>query len=113
AGARLKLRGGGEAGGNGGSAGDLYVLLRVDEHPIFARDGVHVVCEVPVSIAQAALGAEIDIPTLEIGSAGDLYVLLRVDEHPIFARDGVHVVCEVPVSIAQAALGAEIDIPTL
>src|SRR4029453_852556 len=65
AGARLKLGGGGETGGNGGSAGDLYVLLRVDEHPIFVRDGVHVVCEVPVSIAQAALGSEIDIPTLD------------------------------------------------
>jgi molecular chaperone DnaJ len=64
-GSRLKLRGEGEAGGNGGPAGDLYVLLRVAEHPIFVRDGVDVVCEVPVSIAQAALGTEIDIPTLD------------------------------------------------
>jgi molecular chaperone DnaJ len=64
-GSRLKLRGEGETGGNGGSAGDLYVLLRVNEHPIFERDGVNVVCEVPISIAQAALGAEIDIPTLD------------------------------------------------
>jgi molecular chaperone DnaJ len=64
-GSRLKLRGEGETGGNGGPAGDLYVLLRVAEHPIFARDGVNVVCDVPVSIAQAALGAEIDIPTLD------------------------------------------------
>ena len=64
-GSRLKLRGEGESGGNGGPPGDLYVLLRVAEHPIFLRDGADVVCEVPVSFAQAALGAEIEIPTLE------------------------------------------------
>jgi len=64
-GSRLKLRGEGESGGNGGPPGDLYVLLRVAEHPIFLRDGADIVCEVPVSFAQAALGAEIEIPTLE------------------------------------------------
>jgi len=64
-GSRLKLRGEGETGANGGLAGDLYVLIQVAEHPIFVRDGVDVVCEVPVSIAQAALGTEIDIPTLD------------------------------------------------
>src|SRR5262245_7845097 len=64
-GARLKLRGEGETGGSGGQPGDLYVLIRAAEHPIFARDGVNVVCEVPVSVVQAALGTEIDIPTLD------------------------------------------------
>ena len=64
-GSRLKLRGEGESGGNGGPPGDLYVLLRVAEHPIFLRDGPDVVCEVPVSFAQAALGTEIQIPTLD------------------------------------------------
>ena len=68
AGSRLKLRGEGEAGENGGPSGDLYVLLDVDEHPIFARDGNDLVCEVPISIAQAALGTEIEVPTLD-GSA--------------------------------------------
>jgi len=68
AGSRLKLRGEGEAGENGGPSGDLYVLLDVDDHPIFARDGNDLVCEVPVSIAQAALGTEIEVPTLD-GSA--------------------------------------------
>jgi len=68
AGSRLKLRGEGEAGENGGPSGDLYVLLDVDEHPIFAREGNDLVCEVPVSIAQAALGTEIEVPTLD-GSA--------------------------------------------
>ncbi len=64
-GSRLKLRGEGESGGSGGPPGDLYVLVQVAEHPIFVRDGIDVVCEVPVSIAQASLGTEIEIPTLD------------------------------------------------
>src|SRR5262245_19815627 len=64
-GSRLKLRGEGESGGNGGHPGDLYVLLRVGSHPIFTRDGVDVVCEVPVSVVQAALGTKLEIPTLD------------------------------------------------
>jgi molecular chaperone DnaJ len=65
AGSRLKLRGEGEGGSNGGPAGGLYVLLRVAEHAIFEREGADVVCEVPVSFSQAALGSEIEIPTLD------------------------------------------------
>jgi len=64
-GSRLKLRGEGEAGFNGGTAGDLYVVVHVREHELFARQGNDVVIEVPVSFAQAALGSEIDVPTLE------------------------------------------------
>jgi len=63
-GSRLKLRNKGEGGVNGGGPGDLYVVLRVKEHPLFARDGNDIVCEVPISITQAALGTEIDVPTL-------------------------------------------------
>jgi molecular chaperone DnaJ len=62
-GSRLRLRGEGEAGS--GAAGDLFVVLSVREHPFFVRDGADVVCDVPVSFAQAALGTEIDVPTLE------------------------------------------------
>jgi len=65
AGSRLKLRGEGEAGDRGGPSGDLYVVLDVEEHPIFTREGTDLVCEVPVSIAQAALGTEIEVPTLD------------------------------------------------
>jgi molecular chaperone DnaJ len=65
AGSRLKLRGEGEVGDNGGPAGDLYVLLDVEEHPIFVREGTDLICEVPVSIAQAALGTELEVPTLD------------------------------------------------
>jgi molecular chaperone DnaJ len=63
-GSRLKLRGKGEAGNNGGPSGDLYVVLAVREHPLFIRDGKHILCEIPISFTQAALGAEIDVPTL-------------------------------------------------
>lgn len=49
----------------GGPPGDLYVVVNVREHDIFKREGDDIICEVPVSIAQAALGAEIDVPTLE------------------------------------------------
>lgn len=64
-GSRLKLRGEGEAGTGGGPAGDLYVVISVKEHPIFGRQGKDVVCEIPVSFTQLALGAEIEVPTLE------------------------------------------------
>jgi len=63
-GSRLKLRGEGEAGDNGGPAGDLYVVVHVREHPLFTRQGNDVLCEVPVGFPQATLGAEIDVPTL-------------------------------------------------
>src|SRR5712671_3306063 len=64
-GSRLKLRGEGEAGWGGGTGGDLYVVVHVREHPLFVRQDNDVVIEVPVSFPQAALGAEIDVPTLD------------------------------------------------
>jgi molecular chaperone DnaJ len=65
AGSRLKLRSEGEAGRNGGPPGDLYVVIDVEEHPLFTRRENDIVCEVPVSFPHAALGAEIDVPTLD------------------------------------------------
>jgi molecular chaperone DnaJ len=62
---RLKLAGEGGQGLKGGGNGDLYVLLSVREHPIFTREGNDVVCEIPVSFTQAALGCEVEIPTLD------------------------------------------------
>ncbi len=64
-GSRLKLRGEGEAGLAGGPSGDLYVVISVAEHPIFSRHGKDIVCEVPISFTQLALGADIEVPTLE------------------------------------------------
>src|SRR3984957_12462993 len=62
---RIRLAGEGEAGRNGGPAGDLYVEVQVREHPIFERDGEHLSCEVPVSFATAALGGSVIVPTLD------------------------------------------------
>ena len=62
---RIRLAGEGEAGRNGGPAGDLYVEIVVREHPIFERDGAHLSCEVPVSFTTAALGGSVEVPTLE------------------------------------------------
>jgi molecular chaperone DnaJ len=62
---RIRLSGEGEAGRNGGPAGDLYVEVRVREHAIFERDGPHLSCEVPVSFARAALGGSIEVPALD------------------------------------------------
>lgn len=62
---RIRLSGEGEAGRNGGPNGDLYVDLRVAKHKIFDRDGANLSCEVPVSIATATLGGEVELPTLD------------------------------------------------
>lgn len=63
-GSRLRLRGEGEAGLNGGPAGDLYVFLHVEAHDFFERDGSDLHCKVPISFVQAALGTEVEVPTL-------------------------------------------------
>ncbi|MBR6633886.1 MAG: molecular chaperone DnaJ [Clostridia bacterium] len=62
---RVELRGQGNVGQNGGTAGDLIVEVGIRPHPIFERDGYNIYCEVPVSFAEATLGAEIKVPTLE------------------------------------------------
>lgn len=63
-GQRLKLSGQGDAGMNGGPSGDLYVLIQIQDHEFFKRDEYDVHCEVPISFTQAALGTEIEVPTL-------------------------------------------------
>jgi len=62
---QLRIAGEGEAGRGGGPPGDLYVVLQVKEHPVFTRDGRDLRCEVKVSFSQLALGAELQIPTLD------------------------------------------------
>ncbi|MCC2638346.1 MAG: chaperone protein DnaJ [Moraxellaceae bacterium] len=62
---RIRLSGEGEAGPNGGPSGDLYVQVSVRAHKIFERDGADLYCEVPISFADAALGGELEVPTLE------------------------------------------------
>ena len=62
---RIRLAGEGEPGVNGGPAGDLYVVTHIREHSVFQRNGQDLHCEMPISFATAALGGEIEIPTLD------------------------------------------------
>src|SRR5271168_3262515 len=64
-GQRIRLAGKGNAGAHGGAAGDLYVIIRMEEHPIFRRDGDDIYLSVPVSVTEAALGAKIEVPTID------------------------------------------------
>ncbi len=68
-GTRIRLAGEGEAGMRGGPSGDLYIFIEVREHPLFQRDGVNLFCRVPVSITTAALGGEVDVPTIDGGKS--------------------------------------------
>jgi len=68
-GTRIRLAGEGEAGLRGGPTGDLYIFIEVKDHPIFQRDGVHLFCRVPVSITTAALGGEVEVPTIDGGKS--------------------------------------------
>ena len=63
-GMQMPIRGEGEAGVKGGPRGDLHVNFKVKDHPLFERDGQDLLCRVPISYSQAALGAEVDVPTL-------------------------------------------------
>jgi len=62
---RIRLTGEGESGERGGPPGDLYVEVNVSEHPIFVRDGANLFCEFPISFVAAALGGELEVPTLD------------------------------------------------
>jgi len=64
-GAQLRVAGEGEPGINGGPPGDLYVVLRVKSHEFFERDGNDIYCKVPITFAQAALGDEVEVPTVD------------------------------------------------
>ncbi len=64
-GQRIRLSGEGQAGAKGGSSGDLYVTLSFEPHEFFTRDGDNILYELPINFAQAALGAEVEVPTLD------------------------------------------------
>ncbi len=66
-GTRIRLAGEGEAGMRGGPAGDLYIFIEVKDHAIFQRDGTHLFCRVPVSMTTAAMGGEVEVPTIDGG----------------------------------------------
>ena len=64
-GTRLRMTGEGESGPNGGPPGDLYVVFQVRPHPVFSREGNNLRCELPITFTQAALGAKVEVPTLD------------------------------------------------
>lgn len=64
-GTRIRLSGEGEAGARGAPPGDLYVFLTVKPHKLFQRDGAHIYCRVPITLATAALGGEVEVPTID------------------------------------------------
>ncbi len=111
---RIRLTGEGEAGVNGGPSGDLYVVIHLKKHAIFERDGGDLHCEMPISFTIAALGGEIEIPTLD-GHAkmkipaetqtGAKFRLRNKGIKPLRSSDHgdliCHVVVETPVKITE------------
>ncbi|MGH7390812.1 MAG: molecular chaperone DnaJ [Candidatus Rokuibacteriota bacterium] len=85
-GMQLRLTGEGSAGWHGGPPGDLYVLVRLREHALFGRNGADLHCDLPVSFAQLALGAEIEVPVL--GGAATLKVPAGSQPHQILRLRG-------------------------
>jgi molecular chaperone DnaJ len=67
-GTRIRLAGEGEAGLRGGPAGDLYIFLSIKPHEFFQRDGADIFCKVPIAMTTAALGGQIEVPTVEGGA---------------------------------------------
>lgn len=113
-GTRLRSAGEGEAGMRGGEPGDLYVVLHVQEHPVFKRDGQDLYCEVPIPFTTAALGGEVKVPTLTgpatiripAGTQGGKVLRLRGKGIPSLRGAGVgdlHVglVVEVPTRLTK------------
>ena len=111
---RIRLSGEGELGVNGGPAGDLYVQIQVKQHPVFQRDHDDLHCEMPVSFATAALGGEIEIPTLD--GAAKIKIPSETQSGKVFRLRGkgirgvrsrehgdllCHVVVETPVNLTE------------
>jgi molecular chaperone DnaJ len=109
---RIRLSGEGEPGMNGGPTGDLYVVVNIKDHPVFQRDGNDLHCEMPVSFTTAALGGEIEIPTLD--GAAKIRIPAETQSGKVFRLRGkgikgvrsssygdlhCHVVVETPVNL--------------
>jgi len=85
-GSRIRYRGEGEAGSQGGTPGDLYVIVNVMEHELFMRDGNDLLCEMPISFSHAALGTQQEVPTLD-GSV-TLKIPQGTQTHKVFRLKG-------------------------
>jgi len=86
-GARLRIEGEGEPGEREGLAGDLYIVVRLKPHEFFVREGNNLICEIPISFVQAALGASIEIPTLD-GSSEILKIPAGTQSGEVFKLKG-------------------------
>ncbi len=113
-GTRLRLRGEGEAGSNGGPRGDLYVFLHVKPSEIFDREGANLHLRAPVSFVQAAIGCEVEIPTLEEPEVIELAPGTQSGDHSVLRGRGiprvnrdtrgdlyVHFIVEVPTDLTD------------
>lgn len=124
---RIRLTGEGEAGVNGGPTGDLYVVVHLKQHEIFQRDGGNLHCEMPISFSTAAIGGEIEVPTL--GGSAKMKIPAETQTGGVFRLKGkgikplrqseagdlmVHVVVETPVKLTekQKELLREFEIST-
>lgn len=111
---RIRLTGEGEAGVNGGPTGDLYVVVHLKEHNVFQREGANLHCEMPISFSTAALGGEIEVPTL--GGSARMKVPAETQTGAVFRLRGkgvkplrqseqgdlmVHMVVETPVKLTE------------
>ncbi|MDD3517949.1 MAG: molecular chaperone DnaJ [Chromatiales bacterium] len=121
---RIRLSGEGEAGINGGPSGDLYVQVRVKPHKLFTRNGSDLTCEVPIGFTIAALGGELEVPTLdgrvslkipEGTQSGKLFRMRGKGVRPVRGGEPGDLICrvtvEVPVNLTkrQRELLEEID----
>src|SRR5271165_3245046 len=96
-GQRIRIAGKGNAGQRGGGVGDLYVIIRIDEHPLFRREGDDIYITVPVTAVEAALGAKIEVPTIDgrsmlkipPGTQSGQKLRLREKGVPSATKDGV------------------------
>ncbi|MGE0310425.1 MAG: molecular chaperone DnaJ [Lautropia sp.] len=113
-GMRIRSAGNGEPGVNGGPAGDLYVEIRIPEHPVFKRDGDDLHCEIPIAITTAALGGTVQVPTL--GGKAEIELSEGVQNGKVFRLRGkgikgvrsgvpgdlyVHIQVETPVRLTD------------
>jgi molecular chaperone DnaJ len=112
-GTRIRLAGEGEAGLRAAPAGDLYIFLRIEEHPLFIRDGADIYCVVPVAMVAAALGGAVEVPTIDgtrakveipAGTQSAQRFRLRAKGMSIYQRKGrgdmyIEAVTETPVNL--------------
>jgi len=111
-GQRIRIAGKGNAGANGGAPGDLYIIIRIGEHPVFHRDGDDVYVSVPVAAWEAALGAKIEVPTIDgrsqlrvpPGTQSGQKLRLREKGVPSATKDGVRgdQIVEVKIVVPEA-----------